>query len=121
MLFGTRVEGLGGVTRALSGLGTDLEDLDSFDQIGTAGVRIARGFVHNKSGRLGASLQAERKPNQVEITSPLIYAPVQNYGWPARNITPQRFMQRTDPVLEPIARAALEQDVNQNIRRRGLQ
>ena len=44
------------------------------------------------------------------------YAGPINYGWPARNIAPSHFMQRTDAVMAPRAIQLLEAEINQRIR-----
>ena len=48
------------------------------------------------------------------------YAGPINYGWPARNIAPSGFMQKADQVMQPRAIQMLETEVNEQIRKRGL-
>jgi hypothetical protein len=121
---GVRVEGLNAVVRALLAIGLDVEDLkDAFGSIAAEGARIAAGFVHSRSGRLAGTLRGNRARNKAVIVAGrgrVKYAGVANYGWPRRNIEPQRFMQRADAVLQPVAVARLEQAINDAIRRRGL-
>lgn len=121
---GVRVTGLNAVVRALLEIGLEVDDLkDAFGSISAEGARIAAGFVHSRSGRLAGTLRGNRAKNKAVIIAGrgrVKYAGAQNYGWPRRNIRPQRFMQRADEQLQPIAVEKLERAINEAIRRRGL-
>lgn len=122
---GVRVEGLNAVVRALLAIGLEVDDLkDAFSSISREGADLAAGFVRSRTGRLRGSLRGNRAKNKAVIIAgrgkTTKYAGVANYGWPRRNIEPQRFMERADEQLQPIALEKLERAINDAIRRRGL-
>jgi len=55
-------------------------------------VAAARRKAPKQTGRLAGSLRAAPEGQQVQVGSPLVYAPVIHYGWPAHNIEPQPFL-----------------------------
>lgn len=121
---GVRIEGLNKVVRSLQELGLDLDDIkDGFAEIASQGARIAAHLVRSRTGRLASTLRGNRAKNKAVITAgraKVKYAGVQNYGWPAKNIKAQGFMQEADEVLKPIAVRQLENAINRSIHRRGL-
>jgi len=123
--FGFKVEGLAQVVRDLQAIGLEVDDLkDAFSAIAAEGARVAAGFVHSQSGRLAGSLRGNKAKGKAVVTAgsaaAVPYAGPQNYGWKARNIRGQGFMQRTDAAMSPRAVALLENEINQVIRRKGL-
>src|SRR5215207_5152 len=122
--FGFKVEGLAEVVRALLAIGLEVDDLkDAFSAIAAEGARVAAGFVHSRSGRLAGTLRGNRAKSKAVVTAgraAVPYAGPQNYGWSARNIVGQGFMQRTDAAMTPRSVALLENEINQVIRRKGL-
>lgn len=124
MYTSVRVEGLGTMVRQLEQLGLEVEDLkDAFGEIAAEGADVAAGFVESESGDLAATLRGNRAKSKAVVTAgraSVRYAGVQNYGWPKRNIRAQLFMKRTDEVMEPRAVHLLEQNINRQIRKKGL-
>lgn len=124
MSTGTRVTGLRQVLRDLSQLGLDVDDFkDTFSKISTKGANLAAGFVNSKSGVLAGTLRGNRSKNKSVVSagrSSVRYAGPQNYGWPVRNIKPQRFMQKADEQLQPEIVPMLEAELNDKIRKHGL-
>lgn len=45
-----------------------------------------------RTGRLAGSIRASSTATDASVTSALVYAPVIEYGWPAHNIAPARFL-----------------------------
>lgn len=121
---GVRVTGLNAVVRDLQAIGLGVEDLKgAFGEIARLGAEVAASKVHSDSGALAADVRGNRAKSKAVITAgraSLPYAGVQNYGWPAMNISPQGFMQAADRTLQPLALRMLERDINQLIRRRGM-
>jgi hypothetical protein len=123
--IGFKVEGLTQVVRDLQTVGADVEDLkDAFAGIAAEGARIASGFTPVRTGRLAASTRGNRAKSKAVITQgrgSVPYAGPVNYGWPRRHIQPALQMQRADERMGPVAIQRLEDDINQSIKRRGLQ
>jgi hypothetical protein len=119
-----QVLGLNAVIRDLVAIGVEVEDLkDAFAKVAALGATIAAANVHSDSGALAADVRGNRAKSKAVITAgraSLPYAGVQNYGWPAHNISAQGFMQKADRELQPLALRLLEAEVNQQIRRRGM-
>lgn len=121
---GVRVTGLNAVVRDLQAIGLEVSDLkDAFAAIAKLGAATAAAKVHSDSGALAADVRGNRAKSKAVITAgraSLPYAGVQNYGWPAMNISAQGFMQAADRTLQPIALRMLEREINHQIRRRGM-
>lgn len=121
---GFQVEGLSRVVRDLKALGLEVEDLkDAFSKIASEGAEIASRAVKSKTGRLAHDVRGNRAQSKAVITagrSSIPYAGAINYGWPARNIAPQGFMQKADQQLQPVALQRLEDEINHQIRAKGL-
>lgn len=60
-------------------------------------ARAARAAAPRKSGRLRRSIRA----NGRTVATSVVYAGVQNYGWPARNIRARAFMYDEMRKVEP--------------------
>ncbi|MFD8101943.1 hypothetical protein ACFV24_20590 [Nocardia fluminea] len=60
-------------------------------------ARAARAAAPRKSGRLARSIRASGRT----VSTPIVYAAVQNYGWPARNIRARAFMYDGMRKVEP--------------------
>lgn len=121
---GVRVEGLTKVTRALRQIGLEVDDLkDAFGKIASKGAELASRFAPKRTGALAGDVRGNRAQSKAVITAGrarLPYAGPINYGWPARNIKASRFMQQADKALQPKSLRMLEQEINYQIRKRGL-
>jgi len=122
---GFRVEGLNKVVRDLQTLGVEVEDLKTaFAAIALEGAAVASSFAPHKSGALAGDVRGNRAKSKAVVTAGRVrvpYAGPINYGWPARGIAASGFMQKADEVMQPVAIQRLEEEINQQIRRRGLQ
>lgn len=124
-LMGTRVEGLNALVRDLQAMGVEVDDLkDAMASIAAKGARVAARFAPLRSGALRRSIRGNRAKGRAVVAAGggrVVYAGVQNYGWPKRNIPATGFMQRTDAAMRPVALAELEKNVDKLIREKGLQ
>ena len=122
--IGFKVEGLTQVVRALQELGLDVDDLKAaFSRIADEGAQAASGFAPKRTGRLASDVRGNRAKSKAVVTAgraSVPYAGPINYGWRARNISPSGFMQKADQVMQPKAIQMLEDEINAQIRKRGL-
>lgn len=99
-----------------------MSDID-FTVIANEGMRLAARFAPRRSGRLRASIKANKAKSKAVIragSARVPYAGAINYGWRARNIDPSNFMQRADEVLRRTVPKTLERQMKRMIRRQGL-
>lgn len=121
---GFRVDGLNQVVRALQEIGLQVEDLKgAFSPIAAEGARVAARLAPRRTGRLAGDVRGNRAKSKAVVTvgrASLPYAGAINYGWRAHGIEPSLFMQRADSEMRPFALSRLEDEINRQIRRRGL-
>lgn len=121
---GFRVQGLNAVVRDLQAMGLEVEDLkDAFSSIAAEGAQVAAGYAPVRSGRLSRDVRGNRAKSKAVVTAgraSVPYAGPINYGWPARNIAANGFMQKADEVMAPRAIQMLETEINTQIRKKGL-
>lgn len=121
---GFKVEGLNRVVRDLQAIGVEVEDLKAaFSKLAEEGARRASAHVRSKSGRLAADVRGNRAKSKAVVIAgraKVPYAGPINYGWPARNIAAQGFMQAADAEMQPLALRLLEDEINHQIALKGL-
>lgn len=121
---GFHVDGLNGAVRDLQAIGLEIDDLKAaFAKVADEGAAQAARLAPRQSGALAAGVRGNRAKSKAVVTAggrAVPYAGPINYGWPARGIAPALFMQRADELMQPIALQRLEEEINQQIRRRGL-
>lgn len=121
---GFQVQGLNQVVRDLQSLGLEVEDLRAaFSEIAAQGARVASLYAPRRTGRLAGDVRGNRAKSKAVVTAgraSVPYAGPINYGWAARGIAPSGFMQKADQQMQPVAIQRLEQEINRQIRRRGL-
>ena len=121
---GFRVEGLTAVVRELRALGLETADLkEAFARIAQRGADRASQLVPRRTGRLASTIRGNRATSKAVVAvgrATVPYAGPINYGWAARNIAPAHYLQRTDEQMQPIALQMLEDEINHQIRARGL-
>jgi phage gpG-like protein len=97
-----QVQVIGGARLAAT-LAAAAAQLDHLDGATTATSRQvaqrAGGRAPKRSGRLASSLRPSHTGSEAVVGSGVVYAGVQHYGWPARNI-------RAHPFLVPVAEAS---------------
>ncbi|PJJ48298.1 hypothetical protein CLV56_4003 [Mumia flava] len=121
---GLKVEGLNRVVRDLQTLGLELEDLKTaFSNIARTGASVMARYVPARTGRLRGDVRGNRAKSKAVVAvgrSTIPYAGPIQWGWPARNIAPAGFFERTDAVMDDVAVRMLEDEINNQIRRKGL-
>jgi hypothetical protein len=89
-------------------------------RLGARAEDAASPYVPIESGRLIDSLHAEASAAGVEFGSSLVYAGVQDRGWPGHNIEGHHFMDRAADAIERDADDVLEPAIQQLINAVGL-
>lgn len=120
-----KIEGLNKLVRSLQAAGVQVEDLkDAFGSISKLGANYASSFApKGKTGKLSSSVRGNRAKNKAVVMAgraSVRYAGVQNFGWPAHNIAPSSFMQKTDEKLKPEAPRLIDQAIQELLRKEGL-
>jgi len=111
-----------GVARAFGALrrGLVAAQRAAWATVGAEALEDTIPLVPVESARLAGSLVSAPGATGVEISSDVVYAGVQNFGWPARNIAGHHFMDRAEGVIEDQAPVELENELQSLIRRVGL-
>lgn len=121
---GIRVEGLTQVVQALLAIGLEVDDLKgAFSNIADHGARLAAQYAPRRTGRLAGDIRGNRARSKAVVTAGRVsvpYAGPINYGWAARGIEPSGFMQKADQALQPYSLRRLEDEINTQIKKRGL-
>lgn len=121
---GFKVTGLSAVVRGLKALGLEVEDLkQAFSRIAQEGADSAESHAPKRSGRLASSIRGNRAQSKAVVTAgraSVPYAGPINYGWPKRGIAASGFMQEADREMQPIAIQRLEEEINRQIKAKGL-
>jgi carbon monoxide dehydrogenase subunit G len=119
-----KVDGLNKLTRDLVKLGADVEDLkDGMAKIADEGAKLASSLAPHRKGALAGTIRGNRAKAKAIVTAGrarVKYAGAINYGWPARGIKANKFMQRADEQLQPKAVEMLETAVQEAIHKAGL-
>lgn len=83
--------------------GVDLGQMSAaHQQVGSIVIAASSPLAPRKSGRLATSLKATRTRASAVVKSNVIYAGVQEYGWPARNIAASAFVRGGAKNSEPV-------------------
>lgn len=86
-----QVEGAREVRKALKAVGAGTRDMTAVHRAIAQGlVPAAAARSRHLSGDLAGSYRVRASAAKAAIGSPLIYAPVQEFGWPAHGITPSK-------------------------------
>jgi len=111
----------GRVRSAFASLRRKLADLrEAWSQAGARVERATAPFVPVETGALVDSLKAQAEPDRFAYGSDLIYAPVQDRGWPGHNIAGHHFMDRAEAEAGGAAVAELAPAMQKTIDRLGL-
>lgn len=121
---GVYIEGLRETSRALEAAGVEVDELkDVMGSIAAEAADTMRGFIPEKSGRAKNSIRPNRAKGAAIVTlggARVPYINVLRYGWAARNISPNPFIERTDAVMETRAVEQLEAGWGAIAERHGL-
>jgi hypothetical protein len=85
------VEGLSTFDATTDAAIRDLESLDG-EEAGRVVQLRAAANAPKASGTLANSIRAESSGTEVSVMSDLVYAPVQEFGWPGHSIAAQPYM-----------------------------
>lgn len=92
----------------------------AWEQIGARMDQAATPFVPVESGQLVDSLRVDAGPDGVSFESDLIYAGVQDRGWPAHNIEGHHFTDRAEEAGRRDAVDLLAPEIQRQINAVGL-
>ena len=83
-----------GADRLAATLHAAADDLADMGAVHAAVGSLIAARVHppRLTGRLAGSIRASSSAREVVVGSNLVYAPVQEYGWPAHGIRATRFL-----------------------------
>lgn len=120
---GFKVEGLTQAIRDMRTLGVEVEDLKAaFTKIAAEGAERAASHAPVRSGRLSRSIRGNKAKSKAVVRAGTKrgapHAGPINYGWPRRGIRASGFMQRADQDMQPRAVRMLEDEINNQIRKR---
>ena len=84
-----QVEGAREVRKALKTLGAGTRDMSRVHRrVAALVIGPAQAATRHRTGALAGSYKVKVSASKAAISSSLVYAPVQEFGWPARAITP---------------------------------
>jgi hypothetical protein len=107
-----RIVGLNQFRASLKKAGVDMADMKRANQ--AAAETVAKAGAERApriSGTLAGSLRPRKQVARARVESLLIYAPVIHWGWPARNIEPQKFLTEAADATQPEWLAQYEQEL----------
>lgn len=102
-----QVEGAREVRATLRKLGQGTRDMSAVHrQVAAMVIGPAQGATRRRSGRLAGSYRVRASAAKASIASTLVYAPIQEFGWPRHGITPSHALEGTVEAMRgPIAEA----------------
>lgn len=119
-----QVDNLNQTVRDLQRLGLEVDDLkDAFSTIANEAAAVIEAAAPKRTGRLAGDIKGNRAKAKAVVSvgrSKVPYAGPINYGWPSRGIDASNFMQAADDGYAHRAVARLEQEINEQIRKKGL-
>lgn len=118
-----KVNNLAPMLRSLQAVGLELTDVD-MTPLGRLGARLVAHYAPVRTGRLAGTTRAAKPgKNRIAVRSGsnrVPYAAPINYGWKVRNIDKSLYMQRASDVLDRLAPAMMQRQVDRAIAARGL-
>lgn len=118
-----KVEGAREVRATLRKLGAGTRDMSKVHRkvaalvIGPAQARTR----HGTTGKLAGSYRVKASAAKAAVSSNVIYAPVQEFGWPRHNITPSHALESTVQDLAPTIAEAYQAYVKELVDRLNAQ
>jgi phage gpG-like protein len=83
--------------------GTDLTQMsDAHQKVGQIVISAAAPRTPRQTGRLAGSLRASRTRASAVVRSSVVYAGVQEFGWPAHGIEERAFVRGGAKASEPV-------------------
>lgn len=119
-----RITGLRKTLRAMEQAGVDAQDLkDLMHSLGLIVVAAARPNTPTLSGALQGTIRAGRGKTKAVVRAGgarAVYAGVQHYGWPARNISASPFLADAVQSTRNQTFAALDDGIGELLARQNL-
>lgn len=110
------VTGLSKAMRAFTAAGADAGDMrDAMHRLGTIVGDHAKPRTRRATGRMAGTIRAGKGKTKAVVRmggSAAPYAPIQHYGWPARNITPAPSLVDALQATRPQVFAQLEREID---------
>jgi len=105
--LGVKVEGAREVRATLRKLGKGTRDMTQVHrQVAGMVIGPAAGRTRHLTGALAGSYRVKASAAKAQVSSALVYAPVQEFGWPRHGITPSKALVGTVEAMRgPIADA----------------
>lgn len=101
------IEGARRLRSTMKRAGVDLGQMsDAHQKVGQIVITAAAPRAPRQTGRLAGSLRASRTRASAVVRSRLVYAGVQEYGWPAHGIAEHAFVRGGAKTSEPVWVAA---------------
>lgn len=97
-----QVEGAREVRATLRKLGQGTRDMTQVHrQVAAMVIGPAQGRTRRRSGALAGSYKVKASAAKAQVGSALVYAPVQEFGWPRRGITASNALVGAVEALRP--------------------
>ena len=97
-----QVEGAREVRATLKALGKGTRDMTQVHRkVAAMVIGPAASRTRRRSGALAGSYRPKVSAAKAQVASTLVYAPVQEFGWPRHNITPSHALESTVEDLAP--------------------
>lgn len=113
-----KVVGARRLRATMKAAGVDLTQMsEAHQKVGQIVISAAAPLTPRQTGRLAGSLKASRTRASAIVRSNLVYAGVQEYGWPAHGIEASAMVRtgasRSEPVWLTAYRAAIDRALKQ--------
>lgn len=107
-----KVEGGREVRATLRKLGAGARDMSKVNRKAAAMVLgPAQGATRRRSGALAGSYRIRASAAKASIASGLVYAPIQEFGWPRRGITPSNALVGALDAMAPSIEDAYKREL----------
>lgn len=98
-----RVEGARRLRSTMKRAGVDMQQMsDAHQRVGSIVISASAPRAPRETGRLAGSLRASRTRASAVVRSSLVYAGVQEWGWPAHGIAEHAFVRGGAKTSEPV-------------------
>jgi hypothetical protein len=107
-----QVEGAREVRSTLRKLGAGTRDMTGVHRkVAALVLPVAASRSRHLTGALAGSYRVKASAAKAQVGSALVYAPVQEFGWPRRAITPSHALEGAVEELRPTIAAAYQAHV----------
>lgn len=117
-----KVEGAREVRATLRKLGAGTRDMSQVHRkVAALVIGPAQGRTRHRSGKLAGSYRVKASAAKAAISSNVIYAPIQEFGWPRHNITASHALESTVEDMAPAIAEAYQAHVKDLVDRLNAQ